>query len=174
MKLFLVLVLCGAVAAVAGCGHSDTTASDEPTIAEEAALSKAKETARDSGASNWTALEKVTGNDKSRLIIPSGSPPKKLVVQDLRVGEGRQARGGRLIWFRYVAFDYLTGEVQHQAWRFPFSATYRSGEMAKAVEIGLQGMRVGGIRELIAPSSLVYNEGALVYLIRLDKVEGKD
>jgi hypothetical protein len=32
-------------------------------------------------------------------------------------------------------------------------------------------MRVGGVRELVAPSSWAYGDGPLVYLIKLVKVE---
>jgi FKBP-type peptidyl-prolyl cis-trans isomerase len=36
---------------------------------------------------------------------------------------------------------------------------------------GFKGMRAGGTRELIAPSSWAYRSGALVYLVKLVKVE---
>lgn len=124
-------------------------------------------------AFDWTRLERAAGNESGRLIIPSGPLPKKLVVRELRAGKGRLLEPKHLVWFRYVALNFATGEVSHQAWRPPFNASYRNGELADAVEIGMQGMRVGGVRELIAPSRLVYGGAPLVYLIKLIRVGKK-
>ena len=156
MRRALAILLIGAAVAIGACGNSEET----PTSAGAPVAHETK-------APNWTALEKAAGRDSSRLTIPSGPPPKKLVINDLRIGNGRRLDPGHEFRVKYIALEYDSGVVIQEAWKPPFSASFRRHELVKAFEIGLEGMRVGGVRELIAPSALAYKEGALVYLARL-------
>jgi peptidylprolyl isomerase len=142
---------------LSGCGNSESS----PTAGEEAVS-----TSR-TPAADWTTLEEVAGDEADRLILPSGPPPQKMVKKDLRAGKGPAIKPKQEFGVRYIALEYDSGVVRQEVWRPSFHAAYRADELVDAFEVGLDGMRVGGLRELIAPSSLAYGDGALVYLIKL-------
>ncbi len=68
---------------------------------------------------------------------------------------------------RYVSFDYKTGKMLEDLWRDPFEWGYGPGQVVRAWVKGLKGMRVGGVRKLIAPSRLAYKEGAEIWVVEL-------
>jgi peptidylprolyl isomerase len=160
MQRFLV-TLVGLVVVLGGCGNSGETTSSAPA-------------SRESEAPDWKALETAAGKYSGQLVIPSGPPPtKKIVIKDLRVGDGRKLKPGLKFRAKYVALDYDSGAVRQISWKSPFFASFGLNQFVGAFEVGLGGIRVGGIRELISPSSLAYQDGALVYLIKVVKI-GKD
>lgn len=149
------MLVLGAVIVLGGCGDSEETTSAAPV-------------ARKSKTADWTALETAAGKYSTQLVIPSGPPPsKRIVIKDLRVGGGRKLEPGLKFSARYVALDYDSGVVRQNSWKSPFLASFGLNEFVEAFEVGLRGIRVGGIRELISPSSLAYEDGALVYLIKI-------
>ncbi|HET9154245.1 MAG TPA: FKBP-type peptidyl-prolyl cis-trans isomerase [Solirubrobacterales bacterium] len=92
-----------------------------------------------------------------KVPLATGPPPRKLVVKDLTPGAGPRARAGDEIVFRYVELDYKTGRQFDSSSRGrPFSFTLGSHSLFRAWEEGLNGMRVGGRRELIAPPGWVF------------------
>ena len=103
--------------------------------------------------------------------MPTGPPPDEVVIEDIREGEGAELEMYRKFTLNYVNFDYETGEQREKVWS-PRSLTWDWGyeQLVDGLEIGLEGMRVGGLRELIVPSDLAYNDGARVYLVELLKV----
>lgn len=109
-----------------------------------------------------------------RIVPPKGPPPKKLVVKELKAGSGPVARRGDRVAIKYVAFDYETGEEPY--WRWGPSAPalpMRLGadQYSQGLDEGVQGMRVGGHRELIIPSRLAFDEGAIIYVVELVRVK---
>lgn len=104
-----------------------------------------------------------------RLIAPVGPPPtKKLVVRDLRVGKGGKLKPKDQMKFESISFDYSAGEVGEDSFGTGSDwNVYGAGEFNKAWEVGLRGMRVGGMRELIVPASWIKDDDAAVYLFRL-------
>lgn len=176
MKICLAIVLLGAAALLAGCGSSgESTASNGTSTAQVAETSKADEPAAETAASDWSKLEKVAGSYSNQLIIPSGPTPKNLVIKDLRVGKGRKLEPERIFKVKYLALNYATGVAEQENLKQPFEASWRNAEpeLVDSFEVGLRGMRVGGIREMIAPSYLVYNEEPLVYWVKLLEVGKK-
>lgn len=121
---------------------------------------------------NWTALKKRAGPLADRLLIPSGPSPEKLVIHDVRRGSGKPIEPGDTFAARYVSLHYGTGEVSETDWNpAPWRLKWQIGELVDAWEPGLRGMRAGGLRELIAPSSMAYEHGPLVYLIEVAYLE---
>lgn len=53
----------------------------------------------------------------------------------------------------------------------PYRFTLGDNALGRAWEIGLNGMRVGGRRELVVPSRLAYGDGMMVYVIEPIEVE---
>jgi FKBP-type peptidyl-prolyl cis-trans isomerase len=135
---------------------------------EERKPKKTRKPAAASARSDWTPLKRLAGNSASRLILPDGPPPKKVVRRDLRSGKGPMIESEDWASFRYVQFDYKTGKVGEDEWKgAPFHFIYGTDGLVDALETGLRGMRVGGMREILAPSATVYDNPPRVYLVEL-------
>ncbi|HEY7077082.1 MAG TPA: FKBP-type peptidyl-prolyl cis-trans isomerase [Solirubrobacteraceae bacterium] len=95
---------------------------------------------------------------KPKVKVPSGKPPNRLVMRDLRVGTGLPARAGQTVSVQYVGVNYKNGKQFDASWDRgqPFSFTLGAGQVIPGWDKGVLGMRPGGRRELIIPPSLGY------------------
>ena len=93
-----------------------------------------------------------------RVPPVTGKAPTKLVVKDLKKGQGKPAKSGDKLTVNYVGVSCSTGKSfdasypRHQA----FPLTLGQGQVIQGWDKGLVGMKAGGRRELIIPSSLAY------------------
>jgi len=103
-----------------------------------------------------------TKKTKPKVVPPKGPKPKQLVVKDLEEGTGPEAKSGDELTVQYVGVGYESGKQFDSSWeREPFSFTLGEGNLIKGWEEGLEGMKVGGRRELITPPDYAYgSEGA--------------
>ncbi|HEY2335683.1 MAG TPA: FKBP-type peptidyl-prolyl cis-trans isomerase [Solirubrobacterales bacterium] len=117
-------------------------------------------------------VTEVTGpHGKLKIRVPSGRPPKALVVKELREGSGPEAaRAGDEVAVDYVGIDYGTRKAFYDTWEQAGPSHFHLKAMRTGWERGLRGMKVGGRRELIVPSRLAYGTGALIYLVDLLEV----
>ncbi|CAA9394596.1 MAG: FKBP-type peptidyl-prolyl cis-trans isomerases 1 [uncultured Pseudonocardia sp.] len=89
-----------------------------------------------------------------------GPPPADLIVTDLVVGDGAEARAGQTVQVHYVGVAHSTGEEFDASWnrgqtfRFPLGA----GRVIAGWDRGVEGMRVGGRRRLVIPPHLAYGD----------------
>lgn len=96
---------------------------------------------------------------KPKVVVPSGPPPKKLVIKDLEVGKGPAVKKGDEISVQYVGVYYNNGKEFDSSWRRnaePFTFKIGHTGVIQGWEEGLIGMKVGGRRELIIPPQLAY------------------
>jgi peptidylprolyl isomerase len=115
-------------------------------------------------------FSKVAGDRaEPKIRVPSGPPPKQVVIKDLVKGTGAVVEPGDQIRVKYIEANYKTGKVRGNSWEIgqPTVDNFGTGEVVAGWEVGLKGMKVGGRRELIVPSKLAYGEGALIYVIDL-------
>jgi FKBP-type peptidyl-prolyl cis-trans isomerase len=154
------------VACGGGAGSTSSTRSDSTSTGSTAAQ-KAKEGQGSKGSGPTTEASGAATAPKVR--VPPGPPPTKLIVKDLKKGSGPPLESGQRIRINYIGVTYKTGKPFEVKWgkTGPFTFNYGSGELIEGWEIGLKGMKVGGRRELIVPSKLAYDSGALVYVIEL-------
>ena len=98
------------------------------------------------------AMQRVKG---PKPPIPQGPTSEKLVVKDLIEGTGVEVKEGNLLSVHYVAGIYETGEEIESAWvpGQPLGFQLGSSDWLKGWEEGMPGMRVGGRRELIIPTT---------------------
>jgi peptidylprolyl isomerase len=95
-------------------------------------------------------------SDKPEIDFQAGPPPAELLVTDLVVGDGAEARPGGTVLVHYVGVDHATGEQFDASWdrgepiRFPLAG------LIKGWQDGIPGMRVGGRRQLVVPPALAY------------------
>jgi peptidylprolyl isomerase len=154
MKKFLAISLLPLCFLATACGSdsSEESTADSPERSSQ----------------QWPALERLAGGGRDRLIVPSGPPPKRVVVRDLENGRGRQIKQGDWFTTSYVSFDYETRQVtEDKRGTNKWYWVWGSDRLTQGWEIGLRGLRVGDLRELIVPSGLAYGDGARVYVIRL-------
>ena len=95
---------------------------------------------------------------KPEIEVPSEEPPTELVVDDIVDGDGAAAKQGDQITVQYVGVDYATGEQFDASWDNgqPFPLQLGAGQVIGGWDQGIEGMKVGGRRELIIPPDLAY------------------
>jgi FKBP-type peptidyl-prolyl cis-trans isomerase FkpA len=94
---------------------------------------------------------------------PSTPPPQgpaALVIEDLTVGTGAEATGGRLLTVNYILYTYDPagngGRGQQLAGPEQFQLRQGTNAVIPGFEQGTHGMLVGGIRRITVPPSLAY------------------
>jgi peptidylprolyl isomerase len=158
-----ILALCLALAvAVAGCGGGSDDSSSGSTGSE---------------ASN-TDLSK-----KPKVTVPKGVSPDKFAYSEIVEGSGATAKAGDKVTVQYVGVGFDSEEEFDSSWsrNEPFPFTLGGGEVIKGWDKGVEGMKVGGRRELLIPADLAYGPAGsppsigpnetLIFVIDLLKVE---
>lgn len=79
-----------------------------------------------------------------------------LYVEDVTVGTGEAATAGRTAVVHYTGWLPNGTEFDSSRGRAPFSFELGQGNVIEGWEQGVDGMRVGGRRRLVIPSSLGY------------------
>jgi peptidylprolyl isomerase len=82
------------------------------------------------------------------------------VVKDLIKGNGPAASSNGTVTVNYVGVLYPTGKQFDSSWtrNQPFTTPLSSGSVIPGWVQGIQGMKVGGRRELIIPPALGYGK----------------
>jgi peptidylprolyl isomerase len=113
---------------------------------------------------------------------PSGSPPRRLVQEDIVKGKGKAAKAGDRVTVQYVGVSFSTGRQFDASWDRgqPFGFSLGAGEVIPGWDKGIVGMKQGGRRKLTIPPEQAYGaQGAppdiapnetLVFVVDLVKV----
>ncbi|GGT45468.1 FKBP-type peptidyl-prolyl cis-trans isomerase [Streptomyces purpureus] len=98
--------------------------------------------------------------DKPEVDFPGGEPPKDLEIKDLWEGDGPVAKAGDFVKVHYVGVSFSTGEEFDSSWNrgTPLEFQLGVGQVIKGWDQGVQGMKVGGRRQLIIPAHLAYGD----------------
>ncbi|RSS52606.1 FKBP-type peptidyl-prolyl cis-trans isomerase [Streptomyces sp. WAC01280] len=98
--------------------------------------------------------------DKPEVDFPGGEPPEDLKIRDLWEGDGAEAKAGATVSVHYVGVAFSTGEEFDSSWNRgePLQFKLGVGKVIAGWDQGLQGMKVGGRRELIIPAHLAYGD----------------
>lgn len=96
--------------------------------------------------------------EKPEIDFPGGEPPADLQIKDIWEGEGAEAKSGQNVTVHYVGVSFSTGEEFDASWNRgnPFKFPLGGGRVIKGWDLGVQGMKVGGRRELTIPAHLAY------------------
>ena len=96
--------------------------------------------------------------DKPVVEIPAGAPPAELIIEDLTVGEGKEAVAGTTPTMQYVGHSWSTGKQFDASWDRgePFSFQLGKGQVIGGWDQGVAGMKEGGRRRLTIPPHLGY------------------
>jgi peptidylprolyl isomerase len=98
--------------------------------------------------------------DKPEIDFPEGPPPSELVVKDLWEGDGPEAKTGDSVQVHYVGASYSSGEEFDASWNrgSPLAFQLGAGQVIAGWDQGVQGMKVGGRRQLVIPPHLGYGD----------------
>ena len=96
--------------------------------------------------------------NKPEVDFPGGEPPADLQITDIWEGGGEIAKAGDTVKVHYVGVAYSTGEEFDASWNRgdPLEFQLGAGRVIAGWDQGVQGMRVGGLRQLIIPPDLAY------------------
>jgi peptidylprolyl isomerase len=99
-------------------------------------------------------------NGKPEVDFPGGEPPADLQITDIREGDGEVAKAGDTVQVHYVGVAYSTGEEFDSSYDRgdPLEFQLGAGRVIAGWDQGVQGMRVGGRRQLIIPPHLAYGD----------------
>jgi peptidylprolyl isomerase len=150
-----VAVLATAALGIAACGGTDQTASTATDPAATAAAPSPAATAPPKAAAQSISKDLDT---KPEVPKPTGAPPATLVVKDIVKGKGKTAKPGRNVTVQYVGVSYSTGEQFDATWDGgkPFQFQLGAQMVIPGWDRGVDGMKVGGRRELVIPPDLAY------------------
>jgi peptidylprolyl isomerase len=159
---FLIAVLSAGLAA---CGSSKAPGvqlapgAGSTTVAAVPATSSTTATAPTS-TTTPTVKPPPQLSKKPVVVVPSGSPPRILVVRDLIKGTGKTATAGSTVTVNYVGVLYKGGKEFDSSWKRnqTFTTALSAGNVIAGWVKGLAGMKVGGRRELTIPPSLGYGK----------------
>lgn len=97
-------------------------------------------------------------SSKPEVSIPAEDAPTELVLEDLIVGNGDEAKAGRNVDVHYVGVAWSTGKQFDASWDRNETFEFRlgAGQVIQGWDQGVAGMKVGGRRRLTIPSDLGY------------------
>ena len=150
-RVGLFAVVSFAPALVLGCAKLTEPPKEEAIQAESA---QAAASASAQPAPTATATAKPAETQK-----PAEAPPsnEKLVMKDLVVGKGTEAKTGDSVKVHYVGTlpdgkEFDSSKKHNQ----PFDFELGAGRVIKGWDQGVAGMKIGGKRKLTVPPSLGY------------------
>jgi FKBP-type peptidyl-prolyl cis-trans isomerase FkpA len=88
------------------------------------------------------------------------TPRAEFSITDLRAGTGTAASNGRLVTVSYTGWFYSPSATEQKGARFDGNPSYPftlgTGGVIRGWDLGVVGMRVGGLRRLVIPPELAY------------------
>ena len=151
LRLLALLALLLLALAAAGCGDDDSSGSSTDTGSAETAEPPAE-------TETTPAADLTDTSVKPVIDKPTGSPPKRLVKEDIVKGKGPAAKAGDNITVQYAGVNFSTGEQFDASWDRgqPFSFQLGTGNVIPGWDKGVVGMKAGGRRKLTIPPEMAY------------------
>jgi peptidylprolyl isomerase len=96
--------------------------------------------------------------DKPDVGPIEGAPPADLLIEDITVGDGDEAKPGQQVNVHYVGVAYSTGQEFDASYDrgAPLDFQLGAGRVIQGWDQGVAGMKVGGRRKLTIPPHLGY------------------
>jgi peptidylprolyl isomerase len=173
---------------IAGCGgssNSDTAHIQLPTSQSQTLSYSATATSTTTTSTSTTPTVSTPKSGplskEPTITVPKTPAPTTLKTTDLITGTGATAKEGDTVTVNYVGALYSNGKVFDSSWSRDetFSTALLDTAVIPGWVDGIQGMKVGGRRELIIPPSLAYKNvsqgtipanSTLIFVVDLLKV----
>jgi peptidylprolyl isomerase len=94
--------------------------------------------------------------ERPEIDPPEGPAPTELVIADLVVGDGTEAKPGDKVEVHYLGVEYDTGEQFDASWDRGASINFPLSGLIQGWQEGIPGMKVGGRRQLTIPPAQAY------------------
>lgn len=97
-------------------------------------------------------------SQKPDVTVPAGNPPADLVIEDVVVGTGAEAKAGANVEVHYVGVAWSTQKEFDASWNRGDTFEFRlgAGQVIAGWDKGVAGMKVGGRRILTIPPHMGY------------------
>jgi peptidylprolyl isomerase len=99
--------------------------------------------------------------EKPEVHVPADQAPSyQLELDDIVVGEGDEATGGKIVEVHYVGVSWKTGKQFDASWDRgdTFKFGLGKGSVIAGWDQGVLGMKVGGRRRITIPPMLAYGK----------------
>src|SRR3954462_12811753 len=98
-------------------------------------------------------------SEKPHVYVPAGeAPPVELVIEDIEVANGDEAKAGHTVEVHYAGNAWSTRQQFDASWDRgdTFSFKLGAGQVIGGGDKGVTGMKIGGRRPLVIPPDLGY------------------
>jgi peptidylprolyl isomerase len=98
--------------------------------------------------------------DKPEIDFPEGPPPADLEITEITEGDGKEVTAGATVSVHYVGVAHSSGEEFDASYNrgAPLDFRLGVGQVISGWDQGVQGMKVGGRRQLVIPPHLGYGD----------------
>jgi len=150
LRPILILIAVVAVLGVSACGDDDDSSMG----------SGGAEATQQDGATETTPSADALKDTTTKPVIPkpTGTPPRKLVKEDIVKGKGPGAKPGDTVTVNYVGVNFSNGQEFDSSWDSgaSFPVQLGAGMVIEGWDKGLVGIRKGGRRILTIPPEMGY------------------
>lgn len=162
------------LAVVAGCSSStpatpapsSTAASSSPAAPTTSTAAPGSSAAGAPAAGSAAGVPALSGNptevNTEAVISPGGAtPPTALATADIVAGTGAVATAAATVDVRYTGALYTDGKIFDSSWkRGTAPVSFPLNRVVPGFAKGIEGMKVGGRREIVIPPDLGYGAQA--------------
>ena len=149
LRAVLILIAVVAVLGAAACGDDDGSSGDSSSSGDQSGET-----------TETTPPEEALKDTTTKPVIPkpTGSPPRKLVTEDIVKGKGPGAKPGDTVTVNYVGMNFSNGVEFDSSWDSgaPFPVQLGAGSVIAGWDKGLVGVKKGGRRKLTIPPEMGY------------------
>jgi peptidylprolyl isomerase len=158
MRRLLLLPLAALGLTLAACSNNTPAATTTTTAAPTTTSTSSSTSSTTSGATGTLpTVENATDLTKAPTVGPgTPPPPTTLQTKDLVVGTGATAKAGDTVKVQYVGAHYASGTPFDSSWSRGQPATFPLTGVIPGFAQGIEGMQVGGRREIVIPGALGY------------------
>jgi FKBP-type peptidyl-prolyl cis-trans isomerase len=112
---------------------------------------------------NCTEIKAINKNTKGGNVISQRRLHGGVLVKDIIIGSGSTVKPGRKVSILYVGSLASNGKVfdKNQNHSKPLQFRLGTGQVIRGLDIGLEGMKVGGERNITIPPELGYGNKAM-------------
>jgi hypothetical protein len=100
------------------------------------------------------ALDEESGQPD--IDVPKKKAPSKLVVQELKTGDGATVEADDTVTIQYHGVKWSDGKVFDSSWKAGSPATFPLSNLIEAWKKGLAGRKVGSQILIVAPPAVAY------------------